>query len=471
MMHRAWLWFACAALVSLIGCKTASRAPGASDDYFGPTLTCIDHDGDGFGLNCALGADCDDSNATVTIGCYICDHPAPGCPCTTENARSQCGTLTGQEGTQTTCSYGESVCSGGTWGACALDGKTVKTFNSAKRTQGLASAAPCGIACDPYCQQFPDTPDDTLSTPEGLLGTDAGLTLEQTDAHVRPYFPNGPMPGYIQDTLKDGGIFPDAQPDAIIYHELPPAVAAQDTVAGTNVVPPRSIDVYFLENNAGTTKLTEQAVLATVPVAGGTVNQVHATVPDARFGVGRFGTYGQTPWNFAVGSPTVAFEHVLSPTIDTAQLTTGLQYAVTKNIVAAANPRTWVQALFSIATTAGLPSSNAASPWVLARADWTSPIGTGEAGPCANGGVGYPCFRPSASAIPVTVVLTDTPSLNGPGGQYALRAKLRMERRQRRKILARGGDAVTGNSTEATAYVIDPRCSPCIRATPPTSGT
>ena len=450
-MNRLCFGVILAVMASLIGCKTASRAPGANDDYFGAKPECIDHDGDGFGLNCPLGTDCDDSNATITIGCHVCDHPSPGCPCTTENARAQCGTPVSQEGTVTTCSYGESVCTSGAWGACTLDGKTIKSFDSARQTLGLASAMPCGIACDPYCQQFPDSPDDTLTTPQGLLGTDGGLTLEQVDAHVRPYQPNGPMPGYVQQTLADAGVFADAQPDAIIYHELPPSVTAQDTVAATTVVPPRSVDVYFLANNAGTMLEANQRMRAEVPTATtGTMDQVKAVVPDARFGVGRFMQYDWPQWN-DTGGPSVVYQNLLIPTADNIAVGTALDSAITLNVEAPATPRPWMPALYAIATTGGLPGTG--MPWVAPRAPC----------PAGSGTIGYPCFR--SSAVPVTVVVTDTPSSNGPGGQYAY---------ARGPWTALGGVtgggvpgaklwssgpapiAVTGNNSEANAYTIDP---------------
>src|SRR4029079_250830 len=112
-------------------------------------------------------------------------------------------------------------------------------------------------------------------------------------------------------------------------------------------------------------------VLAGVPAAGGTADQVRATVPDAWFGVGRFGTYG-APWNSS-GQPTVVFEHVLSPTIDNAQLTTALTYGYNQTLAASAYPRAWGSALYAIATPGGLPSAVPASPWVLPRASWSSP--------------------------------------------------------------------------------------------------
>ncbi len=76
----------------LSGCKTQMNAPGLTDDYHGPgPMGCVDRDGDGYGLGCSLGNDCDDANAAVTNQCYICAHDEPGCPCTTEGAHAGCG--------------------------------------------------------------------------------------------------------------------------------------------------------------------------------------------------------------------------------------------------------------------------------------------------------------------------------------------------------------------------------------------
>jgi hypothetical protein len=177
-----------AAALSL-GCKTETMPPAMGDDWGGadqPPGACIDQDGDGFGPNCWRGPDCDDGRATVTNECFLCARDAPGCKCSEEGKEESCGKVTAQIGKQTTCSSGKMVCRAGTWGSCIPDSKTVETISPPRHSLGLGRATPCtGNPCDPYCRQFVDTPDETLSTRGGLIGTDAGLTLERGDGGGR----------------------------------------------------------------------------------------------------------------------------------------------------------------------------------------------------------------------------------------------------------------------------------------------
>jgi hypothetical protein len=461
MSMRAWALLV-GATVALTGCETTGNPPGANDDYTAHPPACVDHDGDGYGLNCALGNDCDDNNAAITNGCYVCDHDAPGCPCTTEQAKTSCGKVTAKLGNTTTCAYGESVCTNGKWGECIPDGKTVKSFDTSRRINGLSPAVACvGNVCDPYCQQFPDTPDDTLSTPTGIVGSPSGLTLEAHDAgSPPPLMPNGPIPNYVRDHLTDAGLVPDATPDVIIYHELPPPATAQDTI-GAKVTGPKPVDVYFLEDNTGTMAAADTRVLNEVPAANGTMDQVLAVQPDTRFGVGRFGQYDAPNWNDTgvSGSPVLPddkavmpFEHILSPSFDRSEFTNGLQWAVNQNIVAPATPRAWMPSLYAIATTGGLPGVS--SPWVTPRNSWSSRGSLiSEAGPCPGGTIGYPCFRPGAT--PITVLLTDVPSNNGPGGQFAYARNAAWGIANANLWSTVTPVAVTGNGSEATAYPID----------------
>src|SRR5262249_44817397 len=160
--------------------------------------------------------------------------------------------------------------------------------------------------------------------------------------------------------------------------------------------------------NAGTMLEANTTMEAQVPTVAGTMGLVQAVVPDARFGVGRFAQYAQAPWNdtgTSVG--VVPFEHVLTPSIDLATVKAGLHYARAHNSEPRGPPRPCSPAPTPPPPTGALPATPAA--WVAPRASWTSSPETGvaESGPCPAGTVGYACFRPDA--IPVTVVLTDTP--------------------------------------------------------------
>ena len=213
------------------------------------------------------------------------------------------------------------ACSSGIWGECIPDGKIVETVSSARHALGIVGATPCtGNPCDPYCRQYADTPDETLSTSGGLLGTDAGLTIaDDGDGGGRPIAPDGPMPEAIRGTLAEGGLLPQPDAGAVIYHELSTATSASDTV----VVPTenKTVDVYFLDSTSGqlTSAITdlENALRA----GGGVIDRVRSAIPDVWFGVGRYEQYDWYPWNQDDQS-AVVYEHVLSMTADaTAPLT------------------------------------------------------------------------------------------------------------------------------------------------------
>src|SRR4030095_13887028 len=77
----------------------------------------------------------------------------------------------------------------------------------------------------------------------------------------------------------------------------------------------------------------------------------------------------------------------------------------------------------------------------------------GDSSPCPLGWLGYPCFRPWA--LPIVLLFAQSPSNNGPGGQYAY---------SHESAYGIYGSSnwpaptpVTGNFTEATAFTLDPR--------------
>ena len=314
-------------------------------------MACVDGDGDGFGIGCSRGNDCDDGNAAVTNGCYICAHDQPGCPCTSEGARAGCGKVTARVGDQTTCGYGSTVCAGGKWGECVLDG-TSRSFTSTRSGLGLAPPTAClDNVCDPYCKQYPDTPDNSLTTHTGIIGTDAGLTLDKVDGSVG-VMPNGPMPDRIKEQLVDAGLYPDVAPDAIIYRELPPGATAQDDVTGTATI--RSADVYFMNYTTGDNGSAASSLWFNMDVGGNVWDQVRTSVPDAWIGVGRYEQYDRFGWN-GTGHPTIAYQHVTSMTNDRDLQTNGLDWIYDRFYdTGKAAPMPWIDALFAMSTTAGL---------------------------------------------------------------------------------------------------------------------
>jgi len=187
---KPWMLLALVVAAFSMACQAEPMAPAMGDDWGGtgqPPEACVDRDGDGFGPNCWRGPDCDDSLSTVTNECFLCAREAPGCKCTEEGREESCGRVTAQIGKQTTCSSGKMICRGATWGACVPDGKATETISIPLHSLGIGRATPCTAnPCDPYCRQYADTPDETLSTSGGLVGTDAGLTLERGDSGKAP---------------------------------------------------------------------------------------------------------------------------------------------------------------------------------------------------------------------------------------------------------------------------------------------
>ena len=86
----------------------------------------MDEDGDGFGQNCKLGKDCDDTDPNVTDECRRCVMPNLGCPCTPGTMGMRCDpkymkktTMNGQTGTLV-CSEGTRYCRDGVYSDCEV---------------------------------------------------------------------------------------------------------------------------------------------------------------------------------------------------------------------------------------------------------------------------------------------------------------------------------------------------------------
>lgn len=149
----------------------------------GPDVTpqvCIDEDGDGYGVNCPKGPDCDDTDPNITDECYRCATEGTlGCPCDEEGEVAECGQVQSRIGDQITCGYGWSTCSEGAWGPCIINNSRPLPASVLKGiAQAIGGPSDTCVAnpCDPYCQAFDN------DTPEGISGddiiaTDAGITI------------------------------------------------------------------------------------------------------------------------------------------------------------------------------------------------------------------------------------------------------------------------------------------------------
>ncbi|MBI4739185.1 putative metal-binding motif-containing protein [Candidatus Woesearchaeota archaeon] len=86
-----------------------------SDDKVSPSLGCVDGDGDGFGLNCVNGPDCDDEDSAVNPAAKeSCNAKDDNCnQLVDENLFQPCGINRG------ICTAGLQTCSGGAWPVCS----------------------------------------------------------------------------------------------------------------------------------------------------------------------------------------------------------------------------------------------------------------------------------------------------------------------------------------------------------------
>ncbi len=442
--------------------------PGAGDgtgsDAASTPVTCTDGDGDGFGVGCPRGNDCDDHDATVSNQCYVCATHQAGCPCAGDGTRVACGKVTFKLGNQVGCAYGERTCSAGAWGECLPEVGAAKAIDvRSVRPQSLGGGSVCsGNECDPYCLQFSDVPDPSLSNDAGIVATEAGLAIApdggtQWDANI-----DGPMPDAVSSALQDAGLYPDVAPDAIVYHELAGDASASDPMVVATET--KTLDVYFLVDTTGSMSDEITALTNAISADGGIIDTIRAVVPDADFGVGHFEEFNQSPWN-RTGNAVIPYEHVLSVTSDKAAAKSAAAWLGSNILGNTSFPESWVDSLYAMSRTDGLFKSSG-NWWVVPRASWSSPENA-ETGACAADRFGYPCFRQLAT--PITVILTDAPSENGPGGTYAYTHDATWG--------VSGSTSwptptsVTGNGTAAAARAIDPTAFAIYTGSTSTTGT
>jgi hypothetical protein len=135
---------AIAALCLLVSCGSSSTADGGGDgspvippggdstvlpndddgattteDALPPDPDCEDKDGDGFGVNCLKGPDCDETNPHLAAYCPPCDAAIyAGCPCVNEGASIACYSGDPAYLGIGECVPGQQQCAGGYWTEC-----------------------------------------------------------------------------------------------------------------------------------------------------------------------------------------------------------------------------------------------------------------------------------------------------------------------------------------------------------------
>lgn len=177
-----------------IACEEGNVAPPPASGNVAPTptWTCNDADGDAYGAGCRMGADCDDTDPEITNQCLCDDQTSPGCGCTEAGLQAACGTVYSRVGDKVVCGQGVNSCDGEQWGECIINNAVTLDLPSDKaalRPLALGGAAACTTnPCDPTCQTFTDSPDDSLplSNSTGVVATTSGVTLKNGDAIVIP---------------------------------------------------------------------------------------------------------------------------------------------------------------------------------------------------------------------------------------------------------------------------------------------
>ncbi len=168
----------------------------AGPDLQNQPFQCIDLDGDGYGLNCYMGKDCDDTNPNFGVYCPQCALQVfEGCKCSLEGETTIC--YEGEPGSAGTgvCRLGQRFCQEGYWSDC--QGQVLPQPESCDADDndcdGLVDEGvltPCGD-CEASCETIGVGPDKfdpfalNLGNSENLeLSIDGYLTLESSKENL-----------------------------------------------------------------------------------------------------------------------------------------------------------------------------------------------------------------------------------------------------------------------------------------------
>lgn len=122
------LWMALS-VTAAVGCGDDDGGvdTGISIGSDGGAEVCEDNDGDGYGVNCNRGVDCDDEDPAITTQCVQCLRGiVEGCPCV-EGTQSVSCTPPKRPvtGGNLVCEDGTRYCRNGLWGGCETIGQYV----------------------------------------------------------------------------------------------------------------------------------------------------------------------------------------------------------------------------------------------------------------------------------------------------------------------------------------------------------
>jgi len=218
--------FGTAALLSCVdpGASIPSAIRSSDTDGGGtpgilPVDPCLDGDGDGFGVACLQGPDCDDQDPTVTNQCTACLRPNEGCPCPEGAPPQGCNVATGDtvNSPEGICRLGQRLCRNGRWSAC---------LPIESNARFIAPSSACYGMCDPFCRHFVECPE-----PSDAVFSDS------TDVTVSTL----PLPVFCPSGLGLGGIQPRCDPrpgDNYVRSTSPAMWIEACSAAGRTIVLP-----------------------------------------------------------------------------------------------------------------------------------------------------------------------------------------------------------------------------------------
>ncbi|MGE0790742.1 MAG: hypothetical protein AB7S26_34025 [Sandaracinaceae bacterium] len=366
--------FALMILGGLTACETLP--PGAPLDPDDPATWHIPVGGDG-------------SDCTV---------PGAGCACE-DAAPISCFLMPVEVDGVAMCRRGTRYCRDQVWTACESVHE-YELYGAQALVTGPAQCEPC----DPSCAESIDTPDTAdlpgHSTDIVYNASAGGIQLDSMMMTTTPPLPDSDGDGIpdVADDCVGPGAFQNADGscygDVFFYHSLsygaPPEIDPLDIN-----VQVRTADVYFLMDVTGSmggeianlkSALTSGTFIT--GCSGGVIGAIRCTIPDAWFGVGRFGDFSVSPFGGGADVPYANLQDI------SASLTAAQTAVNTMNASGGSDtPEANFQAIYATA------SGNGLGGYLSAR--------TG----CPAGTWGYPCFRDGT--IPILIHITDAPGHNG----------------------------------------------------------
>ncbi|HEX5656722.1 MAG TPA: hypothetical protein VFX59_05975, partial [Polyangiales bacterium] len=417
---------------------------------------CIDQDGDGFGLQCTNGSDCDDDAPNLAGGCdagvvpTACTSPTQGCTCEEDAEPIVCNLpLTVTSTNSLLCQTGTRSCRDGKWSACEGVANFEAPAHLAGIWQGLV-AADAGTRCSP-CRPDCYRVDDPLdAVPDGstvVPGSSGGITLKSTASDA------GTDSGLLDDKTCMKGVAPDVDCDGIpdSYDQFPsaPPFATDHQTIFMGLLPGQTraqafkidfklntADIYLYLDMTASMEDERDNLINSLTVGnllpsggigiecadtdfdglpnielttGGLAANIACLIRDVRIGTGWF---RDIPFEgpFANGIDVAPvdlepFEHRQDLTSDVVAVLTSLVGFKTRGNHNA--PEGSMQGLYSLITGNELYTG------------WDRP-GIPKRTGCPADTWGYPCFR--NGAVPIIIHITDAPLQNGPSPTSAARA-------------------------------------------------